>query len=240
MIRVIPSMSIQGGKVVKTIQGDVDQLKIYEKDPIDLAMAFEDHGFKRMHFVDIEGAKKRKVVNYNLLDMITKYTKLEIDYSGGITSDDDARAVFEHGAKFMTVASVAVHDKEKFYSWMISFGPNKMILAADSLDNIVRTGGWKKNTGIDLDEHILHYQERGIQFIKATEIARDGTMLGPNFELYKHLVDKYPDLKILACGGIRSVEDIEELEKIGVYGVIFSKSFYEGMVELKDLQKFNV
>lgn len=238
MIKIIPSMAIKGGKVVKTISGDIDQVKIYDKNPLDLAMEFEDNGITRLHLIDFDGAKKRQVVNYNLLDTISKYTKLEIDFTGGVTSDDDVRTVFEYGASFITVATVAVHERDKFTSWLISYGNKKMILAADSLNGTVLTKGWKRHTGIDLLEHLEYYHERGIQRVKATEIARDGTLAGPAFDLYRTLVKRFPDLKIIATGGIRSVEDIEELEKIGVYGVIFSKSFYEGKIQLKDLQKF--
>ena len=233
-------MAIKDGKVVKTIGGDIDQIKIYDKNPIDLAMEFEDNGITRLHLIDIDGAKRRQVVHYNLLNTISKYTKLEIDFTGGITSDDDIRTVFEYGASFITVATVAVHERDKFNSWLISYGSKKMILAADSLNGTVLTKGWKRHTGIDLLEHLEYYHERGVQHVKATEIARDGTLTGPAFDLYKTVVNKFPDLKIIATGGIRSVEDIEELEKIGVYGVIFSKSFYEGKIQLKDLQKFLV
>lgn len=238
MIKVIPSMPIKGGKVVKPIKGDIDQVTIYDKNPLDLAHEFEDHGFQRLHLVDLDGAIKRTVVNFRILEMLTKYTKLQIDYSGGVTSDGDIRTLFESGAKWVTVASVAVHQKEKFKSWLISYGGEKIILAADSQDGIVLTGGWKRQTGIDLYEHLDYYHERGVRYVKATEIARDGTLLGPHFELYRNMVTKFPDLKIFACGGIRSAEDIDELEKIGVYGIIFSKAFYEGLVKLEDLTRF--
>lgn len=239
MIKIIPSMAIKNGKVVKTIGGDIDQVKIYDKNPIDLAMEFEDNGINRLHLIDLDGAKKRQVVHYNLLETISKYTKLEIDFSGGVTSDDDIRTIFEYGAAFVTIATVAVHEKEKFNSWLISYGNKKIILAADSLNGIVLTKGWKRRTGIDLLEHLAYYHdERGVNKVKATEIARDGTLSGPAFDLYKNIIAKFPDLKVIATGGIRSIEDIEELEKIGVYGVIFSKSFYEGRIQLKDLRKF--
>lgn len=231
-------MAIKGGKVVKTIGGDIDQIKIYDKNPLDLAMEFEDNGITRLHLIDLDGAKKRQVVNYNILETITNYTKLEVDFTGGVTSDNDVRTVFESGAKFITVASVAVHERDKFNSWLISYGNKKIILAADSLNRTVLTKGWKRHTGIDLFEHIEYYHERGIRRVKATEIARDGTLAGPAFDLYREIVERFPDIKVLATGGIRDTKDIEELEKIGVFGVIFSKSFYEGKIQLKDLHKF--
>ncbi|MCU0447910.1 MAG: 1-(5-phosphoribosyl)-5-[(5-phosphoribosylamino)methylideneamino] imidazole-4-carboxamide isomerase [Microscillaceae bacterium] len=238
MIQIIPSMAISEGKVVKTVSGHVEELKVYEKNPLDLAMEFEDNGLKHLHLIDIDGANRRKVTNYNILDTIRKYTKLEIDFTGGVTSDGDVRTVFEFGAKTLTVATVAIQDPEKFKSWLVSYGNSRIILAADSLNGVVRTGGWQRTSGVDLYEHLNYYQERGIRFVKATEIGRDGTLAGPNFELYKDLINRYPDLKFFACGGIRSTADIEELDKLGVHGIIFGKAFYEGLVKLADFKKF--
>jgi phosphoribosylformimino-5-aminoimidazole carboxamide ribotide isomerase len=239
MIKVIPAITIQGGKIVKSLQGDIDQIKVYDKNPLDLAMELENNGFKRLHLIDLDGATQRKVVNYKILEMITKYTKLEVDFTGGITTDGDVRTVFEFGAKYITTASVPVHEAEKFKSWLITYGGNKIILAADSKDGMVFTSGWKKQTGIELDKHLDYWHERGVRYVKATEIARDGSMLGPNFDLYKNIRTKFPDLKLLASGGVRSVEDIEKLDELGVYAVILSRSIYEGSIKLEELQKFN-
>ncbi len=238
MIRVVPSVAILGGKVVKTIGGDVEQVKVYDKNPLDLAMEFEDNGITRLHLIDIDGARLRKVVNYRTLETITKYTKLEVEFTGGITSDGDVRTAFEFGASYIAVASVPVHEPEKFNDWLITYGNKKIILAADALHGIVRTKGWKKHTGVDILEHINNYYERGIRKVKSTEISRDGTLEGPAIESYKLMLDKFPDLEITASGGIRSTEDIESLEAIGVQEVLFGKSFYEGRIQLKDLQKF--
>jgi phosphoribosylformimino-5-aminoimidazole carboxamide ribotide isomerase len=238
MIKIIPAMPIKRGKVVKTRKGDVDDVIIYDKNPLDLAMEFEDAGLTHLHIIDLDGAKQKKVVNYPILEVIAKYTKLNIDFTGGISSDGDVRTVFEFGAKTMTLASVAINEPEKFKSWLISYGANKIILAADSLNGVIRTGGWKNNSGIDLYEHISYFAERGISYVKSTEIERDGTLLGPKFELYQDLIAKFPEINFLACGGIRNTDDIVKLEEIGVHGVIFSKSFYEGLIHLKDLKKF--
>ncbi|TAH30524.1 MAG: 1-(5-phosphoribosyl)-5-[(5-phosphoribosylamino)methylideneamino] imidazole-4-carboxamide isomerase [Cytophagales bacterium] len=238
MIKIIPAMPIKGGKVVKTRKGDVDDVIIYDKNPLDLAMEFEDAGLTHLHIIDLDGAKQRRVVNYPILELIAKYTKLNIDYTGGISSDGDVRTIFEFGAKTMTLASVAIEEPEKFKSWLISYGANKIILAADALDNIVRTKGWKNNVGINLFEHIANFTERGVSYVKTTEIERDGTMLGPKFELYQELITQFPEVNFLACGGIRNADDIAKLEELGVYGVIFSKSFYEGKIQLSDLKIF--
>ncbi|HAS46624.1 MAG TPA: 1-(5-phosphoribosyl)-5-((5-phosphoribosylamino)methylideneamino)imidazole-4-carboxamide isomerase, partial [Microscillaceae bacterium] len=230
--------AIMGGKVVRTIRSDIDQVQIYDNNPLDLALEFENNGIKYLHLVDLDGAKARQIVNYNILEMLSNYTNLQIDYTGGITRDDDIRTAFECGASHVTAATVAVHEREKFYSWMITYGGEKVILAADSLDGVVRTKGWKKNTGIDLMELLEFYCERGIRYVKTTEIGRNGTLEGPNFELYKNIKAKFPELSMLASGGIRSVEDIDQLETIGVNGVIIGKSFYDGKIKLKDLQKY--
>lgn len=238
MIRIVPSMAIRDGKVVKTIGGNVDEVKVYDTNPLDLAMKFEDHGIQRLHLIDLDGAKKRKIVNYDLLETLSGYTKLEIDFSGGVTTDVDIRTAFECGASYVTVATVAVHEKEKFTSWIVSYGNNKIILAADAKDGIVYTKGWKSQTGIDLIEHIEYYYERGVRRVKSTEIARDGSLQGPALELYEGLLKRFPDLMILASGGVRSVEDIEALEKIGVRAVLIGKSLYEGKIKLEELKRF--
>jgi len=238
MIKIVPSIAIMGGKVVRTIRSDIDQVQIYDNNPLDLALEFENNGIKHLHLVDLDGAKARQIVNYNILEMLSNYTNLQIDYTGGITRDDDIRTAFECGASHVTAATVAVHEREKFYSWMITYGGEKVVLAADSLDGVVRTKGWKKNTGIDLMELLEFYCERGIRYVKTTEIGRNGTLEGPNFDLYTNIKEKFPELSILASGGIRSVEDIDQLETIGVNGVIIGKSFYDGNIKLKDLQKY--
>lgn len=240
MIKIVPSIAILGGKVVRTIKGDIDQVQVYDTNPLDLALEFENNGIKYLHLVDLDGAKARQIVNYNILEMLANYTQLEIDYTGGITRDDDIRTAFECGASHVTAATVAVHEKEKFYSWLITYGGDKVILAADALENVVLTKGWRKNTGIDLMEHLAHYHQRGVRYVKTTEIGRNGTLEGPNFDTYKKIRAKFPELNILASGGIRSIEDIEQLDTIGVSGVIIGKSYYDGKINLKDLQKFIV
>ena len=238
MIKIIPRMAIQAGKVVKTVHGDIDDTQIYDENPLDLALQFEEQGFKRLHLIDLDGAKQRKVTNYKVLEMISKYTSLEIDFTGGIATEDDTRTVFEFGAKYITTASVPVHEAEKFKNWLITYGGKKIILAADSKDGIVQTGGWKKHTGIDLYHHLEYWHERGVRYVKATEIKRDGSMLGPNFELYQNIRTKFPDLNVIASGGVRSVEDIEKLDEMGIYAVILGTSLYEGSLKPQDLKKF--
>lgn len=238
IMQIIPSVSILDGKVVRTLRGDIAQVKTYEQNPLDLAMEFEANGIKRLHLIDLNGAKQRKVVNYQVLETIASYTKLEIDFSGGVTTDGDVRTVFEFGAKYVTAASVAVHEREKFGAWLVTYGGERIILAADARDGIVLTRGWKRQTGISLEEHIAYYYERGIRYLKSTEIDRDGSLQGPAIEMYQNIREQFPDLKILASGGVRSVDDLKALQDIGVHGVIFGKSFYEGRIKLKELSPF--
>ena len=240
MIQIIASLTVAGGKVVKTVKGNIDEVKIYDENPIDMAINFEAQGFKRLHMIDLDGAKARKVINYKLLQVLSQYTKLEIDYSGGVATDDDARTAFECGAKYITTASVPVHENEKFKEWLITFGGKKIILAADSKEGIVHTGGWKKHTGIDLYNHLDYWHERGVRYVKAAEIARDGQLQGPDFELYQRIRDKFPDLNVIASGGVRSLEDIEKLDAMGVYAVILGTSLYAGTLKAEDLKKYLV
>ncbi len=240
MIKIIASLTIAGGKVVKTVKGNIDELKVYDENPLDMAMNFEAQGFKRLHLIDLDGAKARKVVNYQLLQTLTQYTKLEIDFSGGVMTDDDARTIFECGAKYITTASVPVHENDKFKEWLITFGGKKIIMAADSRDGVVHTGGWKRHTGIDLYNHLDYWHERGVRYVKATEIARDGQLQGPDFQLYQNIRSKFPDLNVIAYGGVRSVDDIEKLEEMGVYAVILGTSLYEGTLTANDLGKYLV
>lgn len=238
MIKIIPSITIKGGQVVKTIKGDIDQVKVYDNNPIDIAQEYEAQGIDRLHLIDLDGANQGKIVNYNTLETLAKYTKMDIDFTGGVATEEDVRVAFESGAKFITAATIPVHEKEKFNSWLISYGNNKIILAADSLDRVVLTKGWKRHTGINLFEHLDYYYQRGVTQVKCTEIARDGTLMGPAFELYEEIIQKFPEIQLLATGGVRSTEDIARLEEIGVTGVIIGKSLYEGKIKIQDLSQF--
>ncbi|WP_026999397.1 HisA/HisF-related TIM barrel protein [Eisenibacter elegans] len=240
MIKVIPSIFLREGKVVRTKGSDINEFVTYERDPIDLSMEFADNGFSRLHVVDLDGASRRKIVHHEVLELIVKYSKLEVNFSGGITTDAGVRTAFECGAHSVTVATAAITDPDRFYSWFITYGgPEKIILAADSLDGQVLYKGWKGDSGIDLKAHVKHFYERGIYYVKATEIGRNGTLEGPAFELYQDLRQTFPDLKIIASGGVRSLEDVEQLDALGVHSVILGKSLYDGIISYSQLQKYN-
>ncbi|MCS6822518.1 MAG: HisA/HisF-related TIM barrel protein [Microscillaceae bacterium] len=238
MIHVIPLMSILGGKIVRPFQNDTTKMVVYESDPIDTAMMFEDHGLKRLHFIDMDGVKRRKITNYPLLEAITKYTKLKVDFGGGITTDDDIRTAFEAGASTVFSATVAAQERDKFFSWVITYGWQKIILAADSLEGKVMFKKQDKIIEIPLYEHLAYYHERGLNYVKCTEINRTGTLQGPAFDLYKDIQNRFPEMKIIVSGGVRNIQDIETLNEMGMYAVLFGKSFYEGKLNLKDLEKF--
>lgn len=234
MIELIPSISILDGKTVRLTQGDYQQGKTYTESPLDLAIQFEEHGFKRLHIVDLDGAKKGEVVNFDLLKRITGHTDLAIDFGGGVHNDEDVEKAYEAGAKFVTVSTMAYTNKRLLSSWFISHGRNKIILAADTINGKVAIKGRQNITELDLIEYIDYYYQKTLLYLKAADISRDGTLVGPNFDLYKTLVQQFPNLRVMASGGVRSIDDIKKLEDLGVYGVMFGKAFYEGLLTFKD------
>lgn len=238
MIKIIPSIAVIKGKVVRIKKADFTQVTEYDVSPLDVAKKFEDHGIDQIHMVDLEGARQGKPVNYGVLETIAGYTNLKIDFSGGITTDGDISKAYEYGASYITAASVAAARPELFASWIISYGREKITLGADALNRKIAISGWQKDTDIDVMDHIGHFYDRGLKYVKTTDIAKYGEMQGPSFELYKDLLNKYPNLYVLASGGVSSVEDIERLNELGVWGVIFNKAYYEEKIKLKDIERF--
>jgi len=238
MIEVIPSMQIIKGKCIRLQQGDFKSEKVYDENPLNVAKVFEDHGLKKLHLIDLDGARRGHIENYYTLQMIAAYTDLIIDFSGGITTDGDIAKAYEYGAKTVTVGSVSVLDKELFTSWIFSYGREKIVLGADSQDEKIAVSGWQKYTKIDLFEHIEYYFNRSIKYVKCSDINRDGVLQGPNFDLYEKIVKRFPQIKLFASGGISCTDDIRRLADIGVHGVIFGRSYYEGKIKLKDLASF--
>lgn len=238
MIQIIPSIAIIDGKVKRIEQGDFTKEKTYDESPLGLAKRFEDHGIEVLHLVDLDGARRGQPVNYHILEAIAGHTNLKIDFTGGIHTDGDISKAYEYGASYITAASVAVARKEQFASWIISYGREKITLGADTLDGKIAIRGWQKNTEVDLFEHIDYFYSRGLKYVKTTDITRDGVMLGPAFGLYQKIIDRFEDICVLASGGVRSVDDIQRLNDMGVFAVIFGKAYYEGKIKLKELEKF--
>ncbi len=243
MIQVIPSVAIRNGKVVKMRKGDPNSEKAYDENPLDLAKRFEDHGIEVIHLVDLDGAEQGSPVNYHVLEALAGYTKMKIDFTGGISTDGDVSKAFEYGASYITAASIGVTNPDLFASWIISFGREKMTLGADvtnvqTMEILYR--GWRRKSQINLFDHLDQFYTRGLKYVKSTDVSRDGVLDGPAFDFYDALIKKFPDLSVLASGGVRGVDDIKRLNEMGLFAVIFGKAYYEGILKLKDLEQFMV
>jgi phosphoribosylformimino-5-aminoimidazole carboxamide ribotide isomerase len=236
---LVPSISVIKGRTIRLTKGDYEKEKHYEDSPLDVAIRFADHGVSRIHLIDLDGAKKGTPVNYSTLEMIAGHTDLQINFAGGLHTDGDILKALEYGAADITAATIAVYNKELFTSWVMSYGREKIALGADALDGMIKVGGWQKDTKISLIEHIEYFYDRGLKYIKTTDISKDGSLEGPSFSLYEDLSKRFPELSIFASGGVRHMEDIQRLNDIGVYGVIFGKAFYEGRITLKEIAAFN-
>lgn len=235
---LVPSISVINGRTARLQQGDYSKETTYEESPIEVATQFEDHGISRIHLIDLEGAKKGTIVNYDPLQMITGYTNLKVNFTGGIHTDGDIIKAFEHRAESIAAASVAVQNREIFANWVMSYGREKIALAADSLDGFIRIRGWQTATELKLFDHVAYFYDRGLKYLKTTDISKDGVLQGPSFELYEELLKEFPNLCIFASGGVRSMDDIKKLADQGLYGVIFGRAFYEGKITLKEIETF--
>lgn len=237
-MEIIPAIDIIDGKCVRLTQGDYQQKKEYHKDPLEVARMYEDHGIRRLHLVDLDGAKSRKVINYPVLERITSNTSLQVDFGGGVQSDADLKIVFELGASQVTGGSIAVREPETFLRWLDTYGPEKIILGADAKDKKIAIGGWQENTSADLLDFIKSYFEKGIRYVICTDVAKDGLLQGPATELYEEILAVTPKIKLIASGGVSSVSDLYALQPTGVEGVIIGKAIYEGRISLPELADF--
>ncbi len=238
MIQVIPAIDIIDGKCVRLTQGDYEQKKIYNEDPAEVAREFEDAGIKRLHLVDLDGAKEKRIINHKVLEKIANSTKLIIDFGGGIQSDVDIQKAFDFGAKMITGGSIAVKNQEMFLGWLEKFGPEKIILGADAKDEMIAISGWQESTKVSIFDFIEEYLKKGIKYTISTDVAKDGLLQGPSFDLYEKMQTKFSDLHIIASGGVSQMSDLEKLNEQGVFGVIVGKAIYEGKISLKELEKF--
>lgn len=236
-IEVIPAIDIINGKCVRLTQGDYSRQKIYNEHPLEVARQFEDAGLKRLHLVDLDGAKQGAVQNWKVLETLAGKTGLVIDFGGGISADKDLQIVFDSGASFATVGSIAVKNEKLFLEWLLNYGAERFLLGADVRGEKISIGGWQENTEIWIYDFMEKYIRSGIKQIFCTDITLDGAMQGPSLELYKNIVQKFPDLNFIASGGIRSLDDISELEEAGCRGAIVGKAIYEGLIKLRDLAR---
>jgi len=237
MIEIIPAIDIMDGKCVRLSQGDYNQKKVYNEDPLEVAKQFEGHGLHRLHLVDLDGAKASKVVNYRTLERIASRTSLIIDFGGGLKSDYDLQIAFDSGAKMVTGGSVAVKNPEMFQRWIDKFGEKPLILGADCRNDRIAICGWTENTEEDIFSFINNWRKKGISKVICTDIDKDGMLEGANVELYRKIKEQDPEIHLIASGGISSLEDIEKLKEAHISGVIIGKAIYEGRIELKELSR---
>jgi phosphoribosylformimino-5-aminoimidazole carboxamide ribotide isomerase len=234
-MRIIVAIDIIEGKCVRLTRGDFDTKKIYNEDPLEVAMELEEHGIKYLHVVDLDGARTRKVQNLAVLEKLASNTSLKIDFGGGIRTDEDLRNVFNAGAVQVTAGSIAVTDPELFLGWLGTYGPEKMILGADFKNGKVSTSGWLETSQNDLVTFLTEYRNKGVVYTICTDIDKDGMLKGPATAMYREILEKI-DISLIASGGISSLADVESVREAGCEGVIIGKAFYEGRITLKELE----
>jgi phosphoribosylformimino-5-aminoimidazole carboxamide ribotide isomerase len=233
-MRLIPAIDIIDGKCVRLTKGDYATKKIYNENPLDVAKEFEDAGIMYLHLVDLDGAKSNHIVNYKTLEQITSHTSLQVDFGGGLKSDDDLKTAFDYGASQITAGSVAVKNPEIFLEWLSKYGADKIILGADAIDRRISTHGWTKLSSIDVIEFIKQHERNGIKYVICTDISKDGMLQGAASELYSDIL-KETSVNLIASGGVACIDDIIDLRNIGCEGVIIGKALYEGKINLCDL-----
>ena len=237
-IELIPAIDIINGQCVRLTKGDYDQKTVYRDSPAEVAKEFEEMGFKRLHVVDLDGAKSKHIVNEDVLRSITTETRLTVDFGGGIKTDEDIEKAFEAGAQMVTVGSSAVTQPELFMGWLKKYGADRMILGADVRNGKISINGWKEDSTEDLLPFLRKYIDAGVKTVLCTEISKDGTLAGPAIDLYQRMMEAYPELHLIASGGVSSIADIEALDAAGIPAVVFGKAIYEGKIDLKELISF--
>jgi phosphoribosylformimino-5-aminoimidazole carboxamide ribotide isomerase len=236
-MRIIPAIDIIDGKCVRLVQGDYAQKTVYNENPLDVARSFEDAGLTHLHLVDLDGAKAGKVVSWQVIETITRGTSLKVDFGGGIKTTDEVKRLIDIGISQVNLGSIAVKDPEKITEWIQQFGADKVILSADVKNEMISIDGWQQNSTINIVSFLRDYIQRGIEHVTCTDIRTDGMLTGPNIELYKKILLSFPQLHLIASGGVSSLEDLHELKQIGADGVIVGKAIYEGRIALADLNK---
>ena len=234
-MRIIVAIDILDGKCVRLTRGDYGTKKIYNENPLEVAKEIEDNGIDYIHLVDLDGAKNKKITNYKVLELISSKTGLNIDFGGGIRSDEDLKIAFSSGAKQVTGGSIAVTSPSKFLEWLATFGNEKIILGADCIDRKITTNGWAEKSDEDIIGFISGYCSKGVKYSICTDVDKDGMMKGPAKELYKEILDSV-EISLIASGGITSVKDLEDLQESGCEGAIIGKAVYEGKITLKELR----
>ncbi|MCL6462151.1 MAG: 1-(5-phosphoribosyl)-5-[(5-phosphoribosylamino)methylideneamino]imidazole-4-carboxamide isomerase [Flavobacterium micromati] len=250
-MRIIPAIDIIDGKCVRLSKGDYNTKIIYNENPLEVAKEFEAHGIEYLHLVDLDGAKSSQIVNYKILEQIASKTKLKIDFGGGLKSDADLKIAFESGANQITGGSIAVKNRAIFEKWIAEYGADKIILGADANNEKVAVSGWLEDSDEDLIPFIQEYQNKGIQYVICTDIAKDGMLEGPSFDLYKKILDECNfnsslspraqsggEIKLIASGGISTFDELPKLAELGCEGIIIGKAIYEGRISMKQLEQY--
>ena len=238
MIEIIPAIDIIDGKCVRLTKGDYDTKKVYNEDPLEVAKMFEAHGIRRLHTVDLDGARSRHIVNYKTIERIADHTSLVIDFGGGIKSDEDIDIAFASGATMVTIGSVAVKEPVLFESWLEKYNDNKIILGADVKNGLISINGWMEEGEDELMPFLHRYVSKGVDNVLCTDICKDGMLEGTAVELYQSVMREFPDLHLIASGGVSCVEDIEALDAAGIPAVVFGKAIYEGRIKMEELEKY--
>ncbi len=239
-IELIPAIDLIDGKCVRLSKGDYDTKKIYNENPLEVALEFEAHGIKRLHVVDLDGAKAGHIINHKILESIASKTDLIVDFGGGLKTTEDLRIAFESGAQMVTGGSIAVKNPEEFTGWIQKYGAEKIILGSDVKDKKIAISGWTETSTLDLFDFLEDYITKGVTKTICTDISKDGMLQGPSIELYKDILARFPDLYLIASGGVSNMADIEALAEAGLPAVIFGKAVYEGHITMKDLEKMMV
>ena len=237
-MEIVPAIDIIDGKCVRLSKGDFNTSKIYGDNPLEMAKMFADAGLKRLHLVDLDGARSRHIVNTRTLESIAGNTDLIIDFGGGVKSRRDIDTAFDCGASMVIVGSTAITDRELMYEWIEEFGEDRIILGADVRNGLISVNGWKEDSNLKLDDFLKEYRAKGVTRVLCTDINRDGMLQGPATELYRSILRDFPGIKLIASGGVSSIEDLIELRKEGLYEAIVGKAYYEGKITLKQLAEF--
>lgn len=240
MIEIIPAIDIIDGKCVRLTKGDYEQQKVYANNPLDVAKMFEDAGCRRLHLVDLDGAKSNHIINHKVLENIAGNTNIIIDFGGGIKSDEDIKIAFESGASMITGGSIAIKNVETFTTWIYKYGSDKIILGADTRNGKISTSGWLEDSKTEIIPFIKDYKTKGITQVISTDINVDGMLSGPSIKLYQGILQEMPDLYLIASGGVSCMTDIESLQSANLPAVIVGKAIYENRISLKEIERFNL
>ena len=238
-MEIVPAIDIIDGKCVRLTKGDYNAQKTYSDNPLDMALRFQDAGIRRLHLVDLDGARSKHIVNYPTLEAIAGHTDLTVDFGGGIKSTQDLETALGCGAQMVTIGSTAVTEPELMTSWIEDFGQEHIILGADARDGKISVNGWKEDSELTLSDFISSYMQKGITQVLCTDINRDGMLQGPSVELYKALLKKFPGIKLIASGGVSSVQDLIGLKEAGLPAAIVGKAYYEGRITLEQLSQLS-